>query len=508
MSLENKIRESWKKIIAIGGYPITGNFPEHLKDKLEYRFSGAYNKKVATIVSICTNPVLYSMIGGVFFGTYGAEAGLIMSMAEGAIRFDRALSGESPGGLAGIIMTAEEGTTWKERLRKRLKKFTIKWATIGAIGGALAAKLVYDEAAFEQKYKAELNRLNKQEISDGRFESMLNSRENIDILAARIKYDKNVLASLPSEQKAKYDVDKTFLPYYEKDVKPALDSILHDNNALPTIRFGYYEGIKEPLFTDILAFLVLGGGIFACGIQKRFRYSGISFYNLTNSVCDTIDHRSVGISRRMWGAVRSCYHGLAYPINTILTEINLLGLIICTSAALNVVVGLSNSYNMITKQVTITPSAMLNVGKTKEDLAMVLAHESTHAYQDRKNWPVNSTLSEGHARAIEIMCAEEMARKTHNNEWLRGPLNREFVELKAMYYTLCANYSVAPDSDIIGAHDVDAVTKAVYETTAKDGHAKGIALFRVAEHHYGQKVYDEARAGSFSLLIKPYDGFK
>ena len=49
---------------------------------------------------------------------------------------------------------------------------------------------------------------------------------------------------------------------------------------------------------------------------------------------------------------------------------------------------------------------------------------------------------------------------------------------------------------------MDAVTKAMYDGLAADGHAKGIALFRVAEHYYGQEVYDSMKQKKFEILYR------
>ena len=187
-------------------------------------------------------------------------------------------------------------------------------------------KFDYDSHEFEQKYKNELQHIQKQQISETSFTLLLNRKENISILAECIKKDKFVLAALPAEPEGKYKIDKDFLPYYTKEVKPELDLILQDHQPQPNVRFGYYEGIKEPLFIDMLGLLGLGGVIFGFGIQKRFRYSGISFYNLANSICDTVDHRRVGILPRLGGAMRTGYYGVTYLTHAILTEINMLKL--------------------------------------------------------------------------------------------------------------------------------------------------------------------------------------
>ncbi|MBI4441659.1 hypothetical protein HY639_05815 [Candidatus Woesearchaeota archaeon] len=503
MSLESRLRNAWGHALAKASYPISGNFPEGCKDNLVKRFGVSYNPRTATVVTFVTNPLLYSAIGGLFLGPEGIELGFMVGMAETALRALPYACGQAPGSIAGSMMTAEEGTTWAQRRRTWTRRFVAKWSILIALGSALHVKASYDAKAFQEKYKHELDRIQKQQVLDKEFEPLLYRKESIPIIAQRIRDDKDLLSRLPSVSGKDYVVESQFLDYYQAEVKPTLDTILKRSEPLPRTQFGYGSIAQEPIFFDVLGFLGLGMLIFGAGWQKRFRYAGISFYNMGRSLYDAVDHRRVGLVERVEGGCRSLYHGTAYLGHVLLAQVNLLGVVVCLSVGMQFVVGQSNSYNPITKQIRVTPSSILDVGRTKEDLAIVLAHENTHYYQDRMNWPTNSLLQEGHARAIERMCAQDLANKTKDDAWLRGPVQRELVELKSVYYTLCMKYAVAPDATLLGEHDVDAVTKAMYEQLAADGHAKGIAVFRIAEHEHGQKIYDDVLHNNFDALTVP-----
>src|SRR3989338_4686707 len=258
MSLKKDVRNTWGTLLAKCSYPLTGNFPEPIKNNLESRFHGSYNKYGATLTSIVTNPILYSAIGGMFLGNVGAEIGIYTALAEGVARTMFLLNGSASGSVAGQIMTEEEGTTWKQRAKEKTKKFIAKWTIVGLLGTGLGYKLVYDSEDYQKKHKEEISRLEKQELTDEKLSPLLFREQSISILEKKIKENKKILGELPPENKGVYALEKTFLEDYKKEVKPTLDKILASNEPMPAVKFGYFEGVKEPIILDILGLLGLG----------------------------------------------------------------------------------------------------------------------------------------------------------------------------------------------------------------------------------------------------------
>ncbi|MBI4441448.1 hypothetical protein HY639_04730 [Candidatus Woesearchaeota archaeon] len=135
---------------------------------------------------------------------------------------------------------------------------------------------------------------------------------------------------------------------------------------------------------------------------------------------------------------------------------------------------------------------------TKEDLALTLVHELTHHYQHLNQWPDNDILMEGHARTVERKVADVLERSTGNEQWLRCPVQEELLELVPVYRKVCRKHDVVPkEYKLITPHSDIAAEDLVWD----DPHCKGIALFRIAEHHKGQKVYDAVKKKNFDILV-------
>ncbi len=497
MSLEKKLRTAWGHVLAKASYPITGNFSEQKRNSLEERFQGVYNKEHAFVVSSVLNTLAYTGICGVAWGEVGLGVGACVGVGEIVLRSRYA----DDGSMLGSLMTAEEGTTWKERWKKKAKQFAVKWAIIGTLGLALAGKMYYDK----DKFPSELPSVPYTKDQKLGLDNLLDQKEAIPILRKRIDDDTRVLATIPKETGAMYHIEPSFLDYYKQEVKPTLDEFLGSPDTLPHVHLGMYNPNHPSVIFDYMALASLGMLFFGLGVTKRMRYGIMSVYNFGKGSYALLDHRGVGVEKRLVAGGKILYHGTALLFHNTLALGNTLGLLLCIGGVFGATAKSANYYDPATKRAVVAPVA--GICETKDELAIVLAHESVHYWQDKKELPWNSPLWEGYARALEIKVAEEMARKTKNQKWLRASLKREKQELEFFHDYLVLKYG-DPHQDTL-FFTKDQFTKedkefvsAIYAAFSQEGHIKGISLFRVAEHYHGPKLYDAVQKGDLTLLSK------
>lgn len=142
---------------------------------------------------------------------------------------------------------------------------------------------------------------------------------------------------------------------------------------------------------------------------------------------------------------------------------------------------------------------MLPLGDRRVQTEMLLAHEYTHHVQKLLGVFPKSRLAltgatEGHARGVERLWAEQRTRHGQGARFEFHQLSFRLPELRRTYVALCERHGTIPKESLLG--DTPASKKPSEEMDPRD---YGYALFRACELGKGQGIYRDLIRGELAI---------